>query len=631
MVQIKWFSGGVLWSAGLVMVAACGQANTESTDASDSSVEQPCQQKAKAEKKKAKPAGKKPRQHADVPKRGRHGRHHRGGHPGSPGGNDESTGGNGSASGGMNGGGMTGAGGRSGRGGSPATGGGTWVGTGGSWYESVCGDGWPDGYETCDDGNTDAADGCGEDCQLEPGWTCPEYGMPCHEVVCGDGQAEGYEVVTESGYIEYVYEECDDGNTDDGDGCTSQCTMEVGYYCEMPGSPCRNVSCGDGFADPYVVSVENNSTVWAYEFCDDGNTDSNDGCSADCIPEPNFSCVNPGEPCKAVVCGDGSQDSYVIEVVEYDSSGAAGAPAGTGGAYGTGGASAAGGDTIEVRYGWEQCDDGNSADADGCSAACEIEAGYVCTAPGQPCRQPGCGDGFQDYYFVPGSEGAAGAPGTGTGGFYGGRGGRSGYSGTGTPGTGGSGAGDGTWVWESCDDGNTADGDGCNASCQVEAGYLCSEPGQPCHQPVCGDGFQDGYYTPGSGGSAGAPGTGGSTSFGGSTGTAGNYVWEACDDGNTADADGCSASCQLEPGYVCTEPGQPCRQPVCGDGLQDEYFVPGPGSGAAGEPGTGGTPSYGGTPATGGTTGPDGSWVWEECDDGNTVDGDGCSSTCTFE
>jgi cysteine-rich repeat protein len=537
MMQVKRLSGGILGSAAMVMVMACGQANTDGTDSSNESIEQPYKHGAKAERKKANTGKKKQRRHAQVPRHGRHGRH-RGGPPGTPGsGNGDengsatggSTGTNGSATGGMNAGGRMGAGGATnaggamGRGGVPATGGGTWMGTGGAWSEpSVCGDGWPEGYETCDDGNAESADGCSADCQVELGWACPEFGMPCHEVVCGDGQADWYEVETEDGYIDYAYEECDDGNTVDGDGCTSECTAEVGYYCETAGEPCRRVLCGDGLQDSYVVSVGGSTgTVWDYELCDDGNNDSSDGCSADCIPEPGFMCYGPGEPCTAVVCGDGRQDSYVAEVIVNEPSGAAGAPDGAGGASnGTGGVLGTGGvggafgggpaGSVMIRYGWEQCDDGNATDADGCSATCQVESGYVCSEPGQPCHQPVCGDGFQDYYFVPGSGDAAGAPGEGTGGVYG-RGGMIGYGGRGIPGS----ADYGTYVWEACDDGNTADGDGCSATCDIESGWVCLEPDQPCVVSVCGDGFED-------------------------------YLTEECDDGNTVDGDGCSATCTYE-------------------------------------------------------------------------------------
>jgi cysteine-rich repeat protein len=86
---------------------------------------------------------------------------------------------------------------------------------------------------------------------------------------------------------------------------------------------------------------------------------------------------------------------------------------------------------------------------------------------------------------------------------------------------------------EACDDGNTTDGDGCSATCEVE---------------VCGDGIVNGT--------------------------------EECDDGNTTDGDGCSANCANE------------VVPTCGDGILQ---------------------------------------AGEECDDGNSVSGDGCGAGCDTE
>src|SRR4051812_32052904 len=40
---------------------------------------------------------------------------------------------------------------------------------------------------------------------------------------------------------------------------------------------------------------------------------------------------------------------------------------------------------------------------------------------------------------------------------------------------------------EQCDDGNTAAGDGCDASCQPEAGWTCDHSPSTC-APTCGDG-----------------------------------------------------------------------------------------------------------------------------------------------
>jgi cysteine-rich repeat protein len=67
----------------------------------------------------------------------------------------------------------------------------------------LCGDGTVGATEECDDGNTTNGDGCSAQCTIE------EPTGP----VCGNG-------VVESG------EQCDDGNLADGDGCSSVCTIE---------------------------------------------------------------------------------------------------------------------------------------------------------------------------------------------------------------------------------------------------------------------------------------------------------------------------------------------------------------------------------------------------------------------
>jgi cysteine-rich repeat protein len=61
--------------------------------------------------------------------------------------------------------------------------------------------------------------------------------------------------------------ECDDGNTVSGDGCSAECKIEPGWTCTGEPSICSK--CGNGVLE-------------AGEECDDGNTVSHDGCSADC-------------------------------------------------------------------------------------------------------------------------------------------------------------------------------------------------------------------------------------------------------------------------------------------------------------------------------------------------------------
>ena len=98
----------------------------------------------------------------------------------------------------------------------------------------VCGNAVMEGAEACDDGNTVNGDGCSSTCTIE---VC----------VCGDG-------------VKDVTEACDDGNTINGDGCSSTCTIELPV-------------CGNG-------------QVELGETCDDGNTTNGDGCSSVCICEP---------------------------------------------------------------------------------------------------------------------------------------------------------------------------------------------------------------------------------------------------------------------------------------------------------------------------------------------------------
>jgi cysteine-rich repeat protein len=191
-----------------------------------------------------------------------------------------------------------------------------------------CGNGAPQVGEECDDGNTMDGDGCSADCKLEP-------------PTCGNGVIEDPE-------------ECDDSNTVDGDGCSADCKLEPptcgdglvegteecddGNLDDTDActSLCKDATCGDGF-------------FWAaMEECDDGNQVDNDECSNDC---------------KAPVCGDGvvagseaCDDGNQVDTDDCTSLCKA----------------AACGDG-HVHEGVEACDDGNLVDFDGCSKVCTDE------------------------------------------------------------------------------------------------------------------------------------------------------------------------------------------------------------------------------------------------------------------
>ena len=114
----------------------------------------------------------------------------------------------------------------------------------GSGSRFNCGDGDLDLGEECDDNNIMPNDGCSANCMVEPGYQCCTNGKSinnilsliknthiclihsglnvssyCTVIGCGDGE------------IALSVEECDDGNTVSGDGCSSNCTTEKGFNC----------------------------------------------------------------------------------------------------------------------------------------------------------------------------------------------------------------------------------------------------------------------------------------------------------------------------------------------------------------------------------------------------------------
>lgn len=86
-----------------------------------------------------------------------------------------------------------------------------------------CGDGVVDADEECDDGRSADGDGCSSACAVETGWTCAGEPSTCTPI-CGDGLV--------------VEEECDDGAADPDDGCSSDCALEDGWACSGQPSTC---------------------------------------------------------------------------------------------------------------------------------------------------------------------------------------------------------------------------------------------------------------------------------------------------------------------------------------------------------------------------------------------------------
>jgi cysteine-rich repeat protein len=191
---------------------------------------------------------------------------------------------------------------------------------------NICGDGYPSSeFEECDDGNTNEGDDCLNDCNAN---------------VCGDG------IVNEG------EEQCDDGNDVQNDDCKNDCTLGT---------------CGDGRLDDGEQCDDGNDNVEDYcpacmyavcgdgyrwngeEECDDGNAEDSDACLPTCV---------------AAACGDGvvwvgEEDCDDGDLDDSDACPSSCQPAECGDGF--------------VWTGMETCDDGNFVDEDGCDMNCLAE------------------------------------------------------------------------------------------------------------------------------------------------------------------------------------------------------------------------------------------------------------------
>eukprot|EP01079_Euglenida_sp_SAG-EU17-18_P012779 gene12779-biopygen8671 len=83
-------------------------------------------------------------------------------------------------------------------------------------------------------------------------------------------------------------ESCDDGNTADGDGCSSTCIIEGDPEC---GNGVLEVCLGPALTAIHLAFtpcalVRTSTPQQLGEECDDGNLASEDGCDAECVREP---------------------------------------------------------------------------------------------------------------------------------------------------------------------------------------------------------------------------------------------------------------------------------------------------------------------------------------------------------
>lgn len=433
----------------------------------------------------------------------------------------------------------------------------------------ACGDGLVGDGEQCDDGNFNDGDGCSFICETE---------------FCGDS------------LINNVNETCDDGNA-----ITELCPYNpTPDTCTICNSICQEVIVlPEGYCGDVVVQG-------TFEQCDDGNSVAGDGCSSACVAEfcgdsiinnVNETCDDGNAITESCPYSASPGDCNICDATCQSITVAPDGFCGDGLIQGT----------------FEECDDGNNDSDDGCSSTCVIEFcgdgiinggnetcddGNVvtenCPYNTLPDTCPICNATCQLVIVLPDN-----------------------FCGDGVTNAG----------FETCDDGNAVSDDGCTSTCQAE---------------FCGDGVvnNNGTETCDDGNSITEPC---SYSLVNTTCAVCNsecqdvvvpvvnfcgdgiiYPSEACDDGNSVSGDGCTSTCQTEvcgDGVINNNGTEQCDD---GNDYRDgcEYgvfctvcdetcswalgIIPGCGDG-------------------------DLQLAFEECDDGNLVDGDGCDASCTLE
>ncbi|MDH5717326.1 MAG: SUMF1/EgtB/PvdO family nonheme iron enzyme [Spirochaetia bacterium] len=341
-----------------------------------------------------------------------------------------------------------------------------------------CGDGFTyAGVEDCDDANADDTDACLSTCVSA---SCGDGFIYAGVEECDDADVDNTDICLDTcvlatcgdGFVQATVDECDDANAIDTDDCTNACTTATcgdgivwsggtgTETCDDANAvdtddctnSCLDATCGDGIVwsggtgtetcdDANAVDTDNctnscldatcgDGITWSggtgTETCDDANADNTDACLNTCV---------------IATCGDG----YILTGTEdCDGDGA-----GTGGetiSCNINCTTASCGDGITNTTAGEECDDANADETDSCLSTCGAAScgdGYVeagvedCDTAGGPdtyfcnagtCLAHTCGDGYLN-----------------------------------------------TEAGEYCDDGNTTPGDGCDSTCNPEAGFQKTE------------------------------------------------------------------------------------------------------------------------------------------------------------
>lgn len=222
-----------------------------------------------------------------------------------------------------------------------------------------CGDGKVQVGEECDDGNAVKGDGCEVDCKFSCKTGDPTRDCKSSDPCVSDGVCNDATKVCKAGAPTALGTPCG-----------------TGQICKA--GLCKASLCGDGFVDAAKG-----------EQCDDGNTSPGDGCSATCkgtCANPATDCPAPSTICEVAVCAASVCSTSPAAEGQTCGNGlvcTAGKCVAPGQVCGNG----------KLEMG-ESCDDGNATPGDGCETNCTFTCKTAATdCPAAPaCQSAVCTD-----------------------------------------------------------------------------------------------------------------------------------------------------------------------------------------------------------------------------------------------
>ncbi len=240
----------------------------------------------------------------------------------------------------------------------------------------TCGDNFIVGTEECEDGNTVSGDGCSSSCMKEAGFT--------HNTVTN---GTGHQITTSTPIcgdtMQVQGEACDDGLNTDSQGCKNDCSGPINGYTCTGGSLTSVMTCTETCGDNFITHSEQ---------CEDGNTANLDGCSSTCQKEDGWTHATTqnatfhDNTVSTPICGDSKRVS--AENCD-DGLGTAnegckpGCVTGPYDGWHCSGGTPTNADSCVTQCGdghiagLEVCEDGNTANLDGCDSACKKEDGWT--------------------------------------------------------------------------------------------------------------------------------------------------------------------------------------------------------------------------------------------------------------